>query len=122
VCRCIFVSWSFVCLHRRCWRSILPGLINVTDGGVLFALSYYNLVGVPFFFTSPCNVTVGVSGFEGREVFSRWLGFVISKYSMSERPLLRGPHSGASPIIVFAVRCQVSSLGRYTLKRCTYIL
>jgi hypothetical protein len=42
---------------------------GVTD--LLFALLVGKLVGVPFFFMSPCNVAVGVSGFEGREVFSR---------------------------------------------------
>jgi hypothetical protein len=33
--------------------------------------SCYNLVGVPFLFMSPCDVTAGVIGFKGREVFSR---------------------------------------------------
>jgi hypothetical protein len=30
------------------------------------------------------GVAVGVSGFEGREVFSRWFGFIIFKYSLGD--------------------------------------
>jgi hypothetical protein len=38
----------------------------------------------PFFFTLPRGVTVGGSGFEGREVFSRWFCVVIFKYSLGD--------------------------------------
>jgi hypothetical protein len=55
---------------------------NLLSQALLFALSFYGIVGnlvfSPFLFTIALNVTVGVSGFEGREVFFEVLIWVYN--------------------------------------------
>jgi hypothetical protein len=55
-------------------------------------------------------LAAGVSGFEGREVFSRWFGVVIFKYSLGG---LSWGHSDAS---CHFFRSEVSHLDRCTLQ------
>jgi hypothetical protein len=109
------IAFLILCLHPRCWGSILRRAKICNGVAVCLVFLDENLVDFPFFVYVAVNVTAGVSGFEGREVFFE----VIWHCNIQTAWVVSPGHSG-TPYHCF--RDEVSHLDRYTLSRCTYIL